>query len=249
MGAFYGVLFDLGSTLIYFNGDWEDVFLRADQAAYAVLKSAGVAPEIGNFPELFRDRLREYHRSREVDLIEHTTEKILRELLAEHGYPDVPQPVMDLALERMYAVSQAHWHVEPDAVETLEQLKQAGYHLGVISNAANREDVCTLVEKAGLNSYLDFVLTSAESGMRKPSPSIFKTGLARWGVTPDQVVMVGDLLRPDILGAQQMGIFSVWITRRAQSEENLKYAGTISPDAEIHALAELPGLMRRLEDK
>jgi putative hydrolase of the HAD superfamily len=180
-------------------------------------------------------------------LVEHTTIKILQDLLSEQGLIDVPQDVLDAAMARMYAVSQAHWHVEPDALETLAQLQARGYRLGVISNAANQEDVSTLVANAGLGPYLDFVLTSAESGMRKPSPSIFRQGLDRWGVLPDEVVMVGDLLRPDILGAQQLGIYSVWITRRAKSEENKKYADTITPDAQISALSELPKLMDRLE--
>lgn len=247
MGAFYGIIFDLGSTLIYFNGDWDEVFSGADQAVYDSLCEAGYAPPTEDFPEIFRERLQAYHTAREVDLIEHTTVKILRDLLAEQGYPQVPQKVIDDAMQRMYAVSQAHWHVEPDAVETLQSLQARGYRLGLISNAANQQDVATLVEKAGIGAYLDFVLTSAESGMRKPSPSIFRRGLDHWGAAPDEVVMVGDLLRPDILGAQRMGIYSVWITRRAGSAENKKYAGEITPDAQIASLDELPALMDRLE--
>jgi HAD superfamily hydrolase (TIGR01549 family) len=249
MNRFFGVLFDLGSTLIYFNGDWAEVFAGADQAVYSVLLEAGFAPEDSNFPAKFRGRLREYHAAREVDMIEHTTVKILVDLLAEEGYREVPQEVIDLAMARMYAVSQAHWHVESDTVETLKQLQASGYRLGVISNAANQQDVNTLVDNAKIGPYLDFVITSAESGMRTPAPSIFRQGLDRWGVSPDEVVMVGDLLRPDILGAQQLGIYSVWITRRAGSAENKKYAGTITPDAQIEALSELPDLMGKLESE
>jgi putative hydrolase of the HAD superfamily len=247
MPGFHGILFDLGSTLIYFDGNWEEVFACADREVHSVLREAGY-PQLGDdFPEIFRKRLREYHAAREVDLIEHTTVKILTELLEEQGYTDIPQDVLDKAMTRMYAVSQAHWHAEPDAKETLAQLQSRGYRLGVISNASNQEDVNTLVDKAGVRPYLDFVITSAEIGMRKPSPSIFRLGLERWGVVPDEAVMVGDLLRPDILGAQQLGIFSVWITRRAMSEENKKYARSITPDAVVSALSELPALMDRLE--
>ena len=246
MRTFFGILFDLGSTLLYFNGDWAEVFAGADQAVYDTLCEAGYAPP-EDFPLIFRARLQEYHAVREVDLIEHTTVKILRDLLAEQGYPEVPQQVIDQAMIHMYAVSQAHWHVEQDTLETLQQLHARGYRLGVISNAANRQDVLTLVEKAGVGPYLDFVLTSAESGIRKPSPRIFRQGLDHWDAAPDEVVMVGDLLRPDILGAQQLGIYSVWITRRAQNEENKKYAEEITPDAQIAALSELPGLLDRLE--
>jgi HAD superfamily hydrolase (TIGR01662 family) len=244
---FKGVLFDLGSTLIYFNGDWGQVFAGADRAVHNTLVEAGYTFEGIDFERFFRERLIAYHANRDVDLIEHTTVKILRDLIEELGYPDIPEQISDEAMRRMYAVSQAHWHAESDTVETLRQLKERGYHIGVISNAANQQDVETLVDKAEIRPYLDFVLTSAACGMRKPSPKIFQQALDQLGTTAKQTVMVGDLLCPDIFGGQQMGIFSVWITRRADNPENKRDAETITPDAQIAALSELPGLMDKLE--
>lgn len=152
-------------------------------------------------------------------------------------------------MRRMYAVSQAHWYPEADAVETLQQLKEAGYRIGIISNAADEQDVDNLVENAEIRPYLDFVLTSAACGLRKPSPVIFQQALGQLGTSPDQTVMVGDLLRPDVFGAQQMGIFSVWVTRRADNPENNHYAETITPDEQISTLSELPGLLERLNGR
>jgi HAD superfamily hydrolase (TIGR01662 family) len=245
--AYTGIFFDLGSTLIYFNGDWEDVFTRSDQAVAAVITEAGYKLESLDFPALFRQQLRAYHDTRDQDLIEHTTLKILRNFLAEIGLPEMPDEVLNRAMTEMYAVSQAHWHPEEDALATLEQLHQNGYKIGVISNAANHQDVSTLVDQSGFRHTLDFVLTSAKNGMRKPSPRIFQQALDNWGVHPSKVLMVGDLLRPDIAGAQQMGIYSVWITRRADNAENALYADQITPDATIATLNELPELIRRLE--
>jgi len=150
MTAFYGILFDLGSTLIYFDGNWEEVFAGADREVDAALREAGYPHLRADFPNTFRQRIRKYHADREVDLIEHTTVKILDDLLEELGIQDIPQAVLDRAMARMYAVSQAHWHVEPDTHETLAALQARGYRLGVISNAANHEDVSTLVDKAGV---------------------------------------------------------------------------------------------------
>lgn len=247
MGAFYGVFFDLGSTLLYFDGDWEDVFARSDQAVSAALSEAGCKLDSLDFPTLFRQRLRAYHASRDQDLIEHTTEKILTDLLAELGLPEISDEVLNSAMTRMYAVSQADWHAEADALKTLKELNQLGYKIGVISNAANHQDVSTLIDQAGFRPELDFILTSAKNGMRKPSPTIFQEALDNWNVGPSQVLMVGDLLRPDIFGAKQLGIYSVWITRRAKNQENARYAGQITPDATISALSELPELIRQLE--
>jgi HAD superfamily hydrolase (TIGR01662 family) len=247
MPAFKGLLFDLGSTLVYFNGEWNQVFAEADRAVHTSLAAAGYTFEGIDFERLLWDRLRAYHLQRDIDLVEHTTDKILRDLMGELGYTDLSREIIDEALGRMYAVSQAHWHPEEDAAATLRQLKEQSYLIGIVSNAANEQDVATLVDKAEIRPYLDFVLTSAECGMRKPSPIIFQQALDRLGTAPAETVMVGDLLRPDIFGAQQMGIFSVWITRRAHNPENERYAETITPDAQIAALSELSGLLDRLQ--
>jgi HAD superfamily hydrolase (TIGR01662 family) len=247
MPAFKGVLFDLGSTLIYFNGEWDQVFAEADRAVHTSLVEAGYNFEGIDFEQLLWERLRAYHSQRDIDLVEHTTAKILRDLMGELGYTDLPEEIIDEALRHMYAVSQAYWHAEEDSTATLRKLKEQGYNIGIVSNAANEEDVDTLVNKAEIRPFLDFVLTSAACGMRKPSPIIFQQALDLLGTTPSETVMVGDLLRPDIFGAQQMGIFGVWITRRASSTENESHAETITPDAQIAALSELPGLLDRLQ--
>ena len=57
--------------------------------------------------------------------------------------------------------------------------------------------------------------------------------------------MVGDLLETDILGANQMGIFSIWITRRASlpAEGEL----LIQPQAVVSALDQIPPLLLEVE--
>lgn len=247
MTVIRGVLFDLGSTLIHFNGDWGEVFARANRAVHTSLVEAGYVFNGFDFEGLFRERLQVYHAERDVDLIEHTTARVLENLLGEVGYREVPDKVLKDAMRRMYAVSQSHWHAEADAVETLRQIKERGYRIGLISNAADEQDVKTLVDNTGIGPYLDFVLTSAGCGVRKPSPKIFQQALDRLGTAAEETAMVGDMLRPDIFGAQQMGIYSVWITRRANNPENERYSETITPDDKIAALAELPGLLDRLE--
>lgn len=243
-----GVLFDLGNTLLYFDGDWPDVLARADQGMFARLEQAGLRLDRQSFLEEFRTRLEGYHLQREDDFIEHTTARVLAETLKEYGFADVGKDVLAEALKGLYAASQAHWLPEDDLCPTLETLRSAGYRMGVLSNAGDDRDVQTLVDNARIRPYLDFVITSAASGMRKPDARIFTMGLQVWGLTVDEVVMVGDTLDADILGANRMGIYSIWITRRADRPENRAVRDEIEPDAEIETLAELPDLLASLTD-
>ncbi len=238
------VLFDLGGTLIYTNEVWPDLMQTALGEVLKYLQSEGLSLKEGAFLKEFDARLQAYYVQRDTEFVEYTTAHILRTLLADMGQPSLSEEQMSRALRQLYAVSQAHWQAEEDALPTLDSLQAAGYRMGIISNASDDADVQTLVDKGGLRSYMDFVLSSAACGIRKPNPLIFQTGLAAWGFAPGEVAMVGDTLGADILGARNAGLYSIWITRRADKAANRDHAETIQPDATIRRLAELPGLLQ-----
>lgn len=240
---FKAVLFDLGGTLIYFDGAWHEVMQAANRELLAQLTRLDFRLDARSFLDEFQQRLEEYYVQREAEFIEYTTARILRDMLASLGYKDVTPEMLAPALERLYAVSQAHWKPEPDAAPILKALREAGLRLAVISNAGDDADVQTLVNNAGLRPYLDFALSSAACGIRKPNPRIFEIALERWKLPREDVVMVGDTLGADILGARNAGLTSVWLTRRADTTANRDHLDTIKPDATIVTLAELPELL------
>ncbi len=244
---FQGILFDLGNTLLHFNGDYARMTIEADKALVASLVQSGLGLDSDRFRRDFRSRLSDYHSEREIDFIEHTTKRLLQELLAEYGYAEVPDRVLEESLKNLYKVSQAKWVPEDDTLPTLQRLHRSGLRLGVISNAGDDADVQQLVDKAGIRTYLDFVLSSAVHGVRKPDTTIFKQALDNWGFRPAEVAMVGDTLEADILGANRAGIFSIWLTRRADTPANQANHKTIMPDAVIDSLAELPTLLATLD--
>ncbi len=246
MRPFDAIVFDLGSTLIYFDGDWHDVLREGRQAVLRSLRAAGLKLDDGVFLSLLEARLQSYFTQRDDDCIEYTTASILRALLAELGHTQVPDAVVSAALEAMYAVSQAHWHPEPDAEPTLRALQGQGYRLGMISNAGDDADVQRLVDRAGLRPFFEVILTSAAQGIRKPDPRIFHTALDILGAEPARAAMVGDSLEADILGAQRTGMSTIWITRRAAIPGNATQANPIQPDASISVLSELPDMLRSL---
>jgi HAD superfamily hydrolase (TIGR01662 family) len=245
---FDAVLLDLGDTLLYFDGDWPSVFAQARQAMLDSLQSSGVY--VGNeFLDDFYARMEAYYLERDSEFIEHTTHYILRTTLADRGYVNLPDSILRRAITGFHKVTQAHWHPEMDAIPALQSLRQMGYRLAAISNAADDANTQALVDKLGARPYLEFVLSSAEHGTRKPNPKIFRSALERLGITADRAVMVGDTLGADILGAQNCGIYAIWITRRGDTPANRAHIDTIIPDAKISSLSELSTLMDRLESQ
>ncbi|HSV86146.1 MAG TPA: HAD family hydrolase [Levilinea sp.] len=242
------VLFDLGNTLIYFDGDWGVVLPRCYRVLANSLVEAGLELQPHLFAEEFGRRVIAAWENRSASNIEHTVEFILRQALHDFGVQDAPSAHLRPAIDAMFAVSQAHWRVEDDALAMLEQLRQAGYALGMISNASDNQDVQMLVDKAGVRDYFDQIIVSAAVGIRKPDPYIFRLALDHFGAAAERAVMIGDTLSADVLGAHNSGMSSVWITRRAGNPDNHAHRELITPHAAIYALDELPGLLANWQD-
>ncbi len=241
------VLFDAGGTLIHFDGDVPSLLRKGEEAFIENLLNDGLPLDYEVFLKKFHSRMEAYYTERESEFIEYTTAYIARTLLAEYGFPNVSEDILKRALARMYAVTQSYWLAEDDAIPTLKDLLAQGYRLGLVSNAADGDDVQTLINQVKLRPYFDVILTSAALGIRKPNPIIFQEALKYWGASPEVAVMVGDTLGADILGARNAGIFSIWLTRRADTPANRAHLDTIQPDAAISKLSELPGMMATLE--
>ena len=240
---FKAVFFDLGNTLMYFNGYWPDVYARSYLALTAELLRRGYALEEKAFLREFSERINAYYQQRDLNCIEHTSEHVLRSLLLERDYASARDDDLLPVLDAMYAVSQAHWIVEEDAHACLLRLKQAGLRLGLISNAAYARDAQRLVDKAGIRPYLEQILISADVGLRKPHEQIFRQALDAWQIAPQEAVMVGDSLAADIVGANQLGMASVWITRRVPNAEQMTIPSAGQPDARIDSLLALADLL------
>jgi len=242
---FRAVLFDLGGTLMHAREAWPEFTQRADLALAEYLHQQGIVQNSEIFARQFRRRIDEYYDRRERELFETTYHFILRELLGDQGHPEVPDEHLSGALESFFAVTQTNWQVEEDAISTLNELQARGYRLGMVSNAGDHKDVLQLTDRFGIDIYFDFILTSASCSYRKPHPRIFELALSHWYSLPQEVVMVGDTLEADILGAQRAGIYSIWAKRRANP--NPDDLNRIIPDASLSSLSELPPLLERIQ--
>jgi putative hydrolase of the HAD superfamily len=112
-----------------------------------------------------------------------------------------------------FGFEREQWKPYPQAEATLRQLSERGYRLALISNATDDELIQGLAERAGFRKRFDISLSSAGVGLRKPHPGIFQMVLEEWAFPPSQVVMIGDTLRFDVLGAHNAGckgILAAW---------------------------------------
>jgi HAD superfamily hydrolase (TIGR01549 family) len=245
MSKLKAVIFDLGSTLVYSKDPWPPIYEQADRALVEVLCQAGFEIDQAAFYTEFGGFIRSYYDKHSSDNLEQTTFSVLRDVLSWKGFQSVPDPVLRAALAAMYAVTQQNWYLEEDAIPTLETLISHGYRLGLISNTSDDNNVQGIVDRWGIRSFFETILTSAALGIRKPDPRIFQVALDRFGVQPEAAAMIGDSLEADMLGAIQTGIYSIWIIRRVQIQEEGELE--VQPQAVITALHQIPDLLAEVE--
>lgn len=232
---------------MYGRRNWTPIVAKADDALTNHIRAQGMEVNLNTFSTEFRKRLDEYFKQREQDLLETTYTFVLRELLKDKGYDDVPSNVLRGALDALFSVTQQNWALEEDAIPTLQLLKGKGYSLGIVSNAGDDIDVQQLAQGFGITRYFDFILTSAICSYRKPHPRIFELALSNWYCLPDEAVMIGDNLDADIRGAQEAGLYGVWLNRRGDPQPEKQE--WIKPDATLSSLSEFPAFLDQLQVK
>ena len=240
------VLFDLGRTLMYFDGPLPEVIEQADHAMVQQLKQAGLEFDEARFLTAFHLHEEDDNDGRGKEFREFPTRITMKQLLAKYGFTNIADSLIDRAADALFKITQEYWHPEEDALPVIRQLAQEGYHLGIVSNASDDRDVQDLVDKLGARPYMEIILTSAAAGIRKPNPKIFHKALERWGAQPSQAVMIGDRLDADIAGAHNTGMPGIWITRRLPPEEKADHHEAACPEATVTSLLEIPEILHRM---
>ncbi|MGO4111225.1 HAD family hydrolase [Paenibacillus sp. YAF4_2] len=123
--------------------------------------------------------------------------------------------------------------VYDETFRVLDALK-GKYKLLLLTNGSpdlQREKLAGVPELA---PYFDHIIISGEFGEGKPAASIFRHALERLGIEPEHGIMVGDKLTTDILGANTIGMTSVWVNRHSAVRND-----DIIPSHEIAHLEEL----------
>lgn len=226
------ITFDLDNTL----WDVEPALLRAEDAQRDWLDRH----RPGAMSTLGPDQLWELKKAvwkQHPELSHHVSamrQRFLEELQLRAGYAKaIAEEGAKLAFE-VFLAERQRVSLYSDALGVLEAL--AGrFTLGALTNG-NAD-----VYKTDAGEYFDFAFLAEDVGASKPAPDMFEAALAATGVTPEQVLHVGDNPEHDVLGALEVGMRTVWVNAR-----NAPWQHERRPCATIKTLSELPGIIERL---
>lgn len=240
-----GAIFDLGSTLIRFEGDWPILFQDSLDLLIEQLQKDGLTFDQSDFCSAFERAMEAYDLQRQSNQLERSTTSLLQETMKAFGHKDVSPAILERGLKCFYSVSETHWQPMPALHAVLDELSEEGRMLGMISNAGDVENVQRLIDKVEVRAYFDPIIISAAIGIRKPDARPFEMVLDQWQVDPDSVVMIGDRLEADILGAQGTGIHQIWLKPEAETS----VVTQIYPEKIAEKLVDIPDLIREIEAK
>ena len=81
--------------------------------------------------------------------------------------------------------------------------------LAVVSDAPSRE-AWMRIYYLNLHHHFDVVLTFDDTNARKPSPIPFEMALSQLNIDPKEALMVGDWPERDVVGANKLGIRTIF---------------------------------------
>ncbi|MCI9285813.1 MAG: HAD family hydrolase [Muribaculaceae bacterium] len=199
MGHIKGIIFDFGGTLDSGGDHWSHVIHDAWTAA-------GITTDYPTFRAAY------IHGERNItplvkaadNMLTLLTKKISLELLHAFGDDSRAQEIASLCYSH---ARECISHVLPP----LEALA-ARFPMVIVSNFYG--NLRSVLADYGMTHLFRGVIDSAESGVRKPDPAIFRLGLDMLGTEPGETLVVGDSIDKDILPALSLGCPTAIVTGR-----------------------------------
>ncbi|NVM55571.1 MAG: HAD family hydrolase [Candidatus Helarchaeota archaeon] len=235
------IIFDLGFTLLTFkNFTLKRYFKTLDQGLdqliqFLVDKKIIFDPTI--FKKTFKKfRIRNFQRAL-TSYKESTTMDTLSQTFESLNLQKLSPKVAHQAIMLYHSTEGAFWKIRSSAKPVLQELRAKNFKIGLLSNAPYHSGIKFLMDSNNLTQYFDVIATSAQIGFCKPDKRTFEYVLNKIQSKPAHSIMVGDDLKNDIYGAQQIGMKAIYIKKNFEitPTEGLN----TSPDKAITDLMEI----------
>lgn len=133
------------------------------------------------------------------------------------------------------------------AKKTLKKMKDKGYTLALVADT-HIGTYKNVLSQHGIYDMFDSFAISDEVGCSKPDSRMFKKALDDLDIVEDdykKVIMVGNNLERDILGANRLGLITVW--SNWNDNDNYKSEPDIEDEEPDYTIGTLPDLISVLE--
>lgn len=195
------VVFDLWNTLIEAD---EFSPLKGNTR---LLEAAGSDAPLDALLAYEAGILRDTERREDESHIEYTRQSLQRLLNDRFG---IRSPLSLAEQEWEYWSSSMSARLVEGVPGMLDGLARRSIRRAVISNSSFTADtIGRTLAGLGVADRFEFVVSSADYGVRKPHTAIFEAALARLGLAPNEAWFAGDIVEYDLKGGLGAGMFTV----------------------------------------
>jgi putative hydrolase of the HAD superfamily len=238
------VTFDLWHTLIY---EPDDKFTRRTRMirineTWKALNENGHNISLDEVKVAYHshDFMLEEIWSQWEDVTERTQIRMLLDCLGirkgrKELYEVLKTPYGDALLENLPSLSEG-------IDETLKELKENGYSIGLISNTGRTagRGMKAVMKRLGILHHFDALTFSSDMKIRKPQSNIFNRTLGGMGVKTKDAAHVGDDVVTDVLASRKAGMKGILYDIDGRGDLGRDV------DAIITRFDELPDVLKRM---
>jgi putative hydrolase of the HAD superfamily len=244
-----GIGFDLFGTLVLQE---RFSFEQCIDALHHSLVTSGFALEKGPFLQVYREANRRLIDQATADGRETHNRLWVAGALQAIGHAVAPTDAcIEAAVSAYFEPFIKSCRLIPGTYEMLESLN-GQYQIALVSNFTHPPAVAEILERVGIARFFGEILISGELGFRKPHPVVFAELRRRLCMEAAEIVFVGDELQADVIGAQEAGMRTVWMTYRQRLERPSplgqflgisEHMGEIRPDHVVENWSEFLALL------
>lgn len=232
--AIKGIIFDYGGTIDSRGIHWSEIIWDG-------YREAGIDVSKEDFRDAYVYAERELARTRHIlphhnfhDLLLIKMRIELQQLVDNGKIPADGMEEKAISVAR-YCYDSARRCVE-EARPVLESLSSR-FPLVLVSNFYG--NVESVLADFDLRRYFRSIIESAVVGVRKPDPRIFRLGVEALGLPPEEVLVIGDSYKKDIIPAESIGCQVLWIKGKGWTadEDAVTHPNIIKTLSEITELS------------
>ena len=211
-----GIIFDYGGTIDSRGVHWSWIIWDGYQQSQVPIT-------LEQFREAYVFAERELAKVRHIlpsdNFLQLLRKKMVIELqyVAQQGWTQATQQQFDEWAESIaqHCYREAQESIA-EAMPVLESLSKQ-FPLMLVSNFYGNID--EVVRDLGIRHFFKGIIESAVVGIRKPNPTLFRLGVDALELPADQVLVVGDSLKKDILPAHSLGCATAWMQGPGWTED------------------------------
>jgi HAD superfamily hydrolase (TIGR01509 family) len=211
------VTFDLWQTLLLDHRELGRARAQVRlEGAQQALQKFGEEYDLEHIREAYRACYRYCHRLREQSLDVSFREQV--EIFINYISPNLVERLPQQITEEIIRAYADSFFVHPplphsDAITVLSDVKKMGLRIGLISNTGMTPGVAfrRFLDEHSMLKYFDILTFSDEVKLAKPSDEIFLMTLRALGASPAESIHVGDHVQNDVVGANRIGMKTIWI--------------------------------------